>query len=122
MEKIPKEWLDKLFGLMAEYFEDRWTDQYKEPMLESYKLLWQNGLMGLEKEDIKHGLYVARSMAREGQLPPNVIEFFHYSKRLRHPPRVLKKSDSFQNSLLAKSSIQKMKQITKGIQCDGSIQ
>lgn len=117
MEKIPKEWVDRLFELMTEYFQERWTDQFKGRDLDSYKLLWQNGLMGLNKEEIKSGLFVARSIARTNELPLTVIDFFHYSKGIKQPPRVIKKEETFRNTQLAKESIATLKQITKGISC-----
>lgn len=112
IEAIPMEWVDKVFALLDEYFGQSWSYLIKDKE-HQMKLQWQHGLMGLNREEIKSGLFVARNMARNKQLPPNVIEFYHYSKGLRQPPRPLSRLSFQQNQDISVNSIKNIKEILR---------
>lgn len=111
MQEIPSEWVDRLFELMEEYFKEKWTDQFKNRSVETHKVVWQNGLIGLTKEEIKSGLFIARNMAKEDLHPPHVLDFFHYVKGTKKPPKSMLRADKYRNSELAKKTIQQMREI-----------
>ena len=112
MEKPPLEWIDKIFVLMSEYFGDKWIDRVTG-RLDIHKLMWQTGLTGLNRDEIKSGLFVSRNLARNNQLPPNVIEFYHYAKGIRKPPKPVPKNEYPINMSLAENSIKEIKQILR---------
>lgn len=87
MEKIPKEWVDKLFNCMAEFYGERWTRYFGKPHLESfYKAIWQSGLVGLSYEQIKHALVLCKRSALHPSIkPPHVMEFFRFAKGYEMP-------------------------------------
>ncbi|HEX4373880.1 MAG TPA: hypothetical protein VHZ50_11310 [Puia sp.] len=109
------EWIDKIFDLMQDFFEEEWSKsfKYKEDMSIS-KTVWQNGLLGLTKDEIKQALLISRNLARNKQSPPNVIEFYHYGKGLRLPPKPPKRDAFIPNPQIAKSSIDTMKMKLRG--------
>lgn len=87
MSEIPEEWIDKIFAYMEEFFQEKWTMQFEHPhQLNFKKSQWKNGLVGLDKEEVKKGLKVCRYMGKNNHYPPNVIEFYYYSKDIKKPP------------------------------------
>lgn len=86
-ERIPDEWIDKLFDCMAEWYGERWTRQLGNHITKGFvRTVWQNGLVGLSHKDIKAALILCRRHSQTpGVHPPHVVEFFHYAKGLRQP-------------------------------------
>jgi hypothetical protein len=114
MEEIPMEWVDKIFDIMAGFFMDAWTKGLESPgRLDIMKSIWRTGLYGLSKEDIRLGLSISKKMAANQQQPPNVIEFYHYSKGVRFPPPAQKREERFYNRELARKSLDEMKRYAK---------
>lgn len=110
MDQIPMEWIDRIFEIMNEHFGERWTQSFNFPNdIDRYKTLWKNGLTGLTKDEIRRGLLLSNRMAKNNQLPPHVIEFFHYSKGTRVPPNPPKVIKFHPNRVLADNSINVMK-------------
>jgi hypothetical protein len=115
MDKVPMEWVDKIFDYMGAFFGKEWTNPLEiKGRLDIVKTQWQTGLVGLNKEEIKKGLAITRCMAKNKQLPPNIIEFYFYSKGLRMPPQPSKKIDIPVNRELAKNSIAALRRLTHG--------
>jgi hypothetical protein len=81
MTDLPKDWLDRIFDLMSEFFGDRWDDQFKDKyMINLHKMLWFNSLYGLSYDKIKHALKVCRELSKnKNSKPPNHIKFYHYA-------------------------------------------
>ena len=103
MVTMPIEWVDKIFDYMESFFKEKWSANSNKIGLA--KVQWQSGLSGLNKDEIKKGLSISKRMALNDQNPPNVLEFYHYSKGLRLPPLAPSKSEIPLNIELAKSSI-----------------
>lgn len=115
MERIPMEWVDKIFDYMTSFFEETWTIPLEKPgRLSIAKKQWHTGLIGLTKDEIKKGLAICKCMAKNAQQPPNVIEFYYYSKGVRLPPAPAKKIDAPVNKELAKNSIEELKRLSRG--------
>jgi hypothetical protein len=111
MEDIPVEWVAKIFTIFSDWFADKWTDDFKKPhYLDICTNIWKNGMLGLSYEDVRHGLKICKQMAKNGQLPPTVIEFYHYSKGIRVPYIPPKKERLVADVDKAKSSLSQMRQ------------
>jgi hypothetical protein len=85
MEPIPDEWVYKLFECMQGFYGERWTRQFKN----SYHrdiiwLMWKNGLVGLNYDQIKNALisYKEEAKAPFGR-PPSVVRFYHRASDIR---------------------------------------
>lgn len=115
MEKIPMEWVDRIFELMMEFFQDRWENQFKnyDNQINAYKAQWRNGLIGLSKDEIKVGLKISKRMAIQDQKPPHVLDFYYYSKGTKQPPPPFNKDLLAINSKLAKNALEQLKTITR---------
>lgn len=87
MEKIPTEWVDKIFNCMTIFYGERWTEPLKKPQVESFnKLMWRNGLIGLTYDEIKNALKLCKRSALDKSVkPPHVMEFFRYAKKTGEP-------------------------------------
>lgn len=81
MEKIPKEWIDKLFNCMKLFYGDRWNSQFKdEHAIEFAKTTWQSALFNLPYEDIKNALIYCKSHAKIlYNKPPHHLEFYKWA-------------------------------------------
>ena len=78
-EKIPVEWIDRIFKRLAEAYGDRFVTLFNsETAIDLERLRWQSGLIGCTADEIKRTL----DLCRIGKIkdPPHVIEFFHYCK------------------------------------------
>lgn len=110
MEPIPTEWIDRIFEILADMFKNRWTDGQEKPeRLQLLKTMWKNGLIGLDKDDIRKGLRICKDIAKNDLSPPNVLEFFHYSKGYRFPYIPPKSSTHTRNIELATQHIKQIK-------------
>ncbi len=110
METIPIEWIEKIFTIMEDWFNTKWTDMFAPPGRKSVAMtIWQNGLIGLTQEEIRKGLKLVKLMANNDQWPPTVIEFYHYCKGIRKPHMPVKNDPFPLNKDLARSSIANMK-------------
>lgn len=110
MEKTPREWVDRIFVLMEQFFGDQWTASLKDDhSTEIHKVNWQTGLMGLTKEEIKKALKVCKYLSLNYQKPPNLVDFYHYSKGIRLP--VKKKAQDYvqSNPQVARDAIDQIK-------------
>lgn len=87
MEAIPQEWVDKLFVCMEEFYGDRWKQSFNKPHMEStYKMMWKNGLCGLNYDQIKYQLQRCKRHSKDSfARPPLVTEFFKYAKAAGEP-------------------------------------
>ncbi len=87
MQKIPMEWIDKLFDCMAQFYGERWARNFTAPNAEKFaKAMWQSALHGSTYDQIKAGLVLVKRGAQEpGSLPPHPLEFFRYSKGESEP-------------------------------------
>lgn len=82
--KLPEEWIDRIFKRLAEIYGTKFYERFSNPSyVDIEKFRWRSGLYGVTPEEIKHAL----DLCRNGIIhePPNVIEFFHYCKRVRQP-------------------------------------
>jgi len=95
MNEIPKEWVDKLFNCMAEFYGDRWTRYFNKPHVESfYKTMWQNGMCGLTHDQIKNALILCKRSALHPAIkPPHVMEFFKIAKGFVSPHIIYEHKD-----------------------------
>ena len=110
MEKTPMEWVDRIFVLMEQFFGDKWTDPLKDDYYrQMYKMNWQTGLTGLTKEEIKKALKVCKYISVSSQLPPNVVEFYHYSKGIRLPVKTKLEDKTQSNPVVARSAIEQIR-------------
>lgn len=88
---IPDSWIDRLFERLELIYKDRWIKIYSKPSDQPmFKTWWKTALSGLSANEIKTALTLCECFSYGS--PPTPIEFFHYSKRLRHPP-VVKQED-----------------------------
>lgn len=116
MEKVTVEWVDKVFDYMAQFFGDEWNNLFSDTRrLDMAKQVWQNGLAGLYKDEVKKGLAICRVMARNKTLPPNIMDFYLYSKGIKMPPPK-EETPTIRNSVVAKASIDSMRRQLKGLQ------
>lgn len=81
MQPIPDDWIERLFGLMEEFYGVRWTRQFKTSHSVSlFKTIWKSGLHGLNYDQIKGALYHYRRESKKiSSLPPIVTEFYQYA-------------------------------------------
>jgi hypothetical protein len=115
MQEIPMEWIDKLFTIMESFFREKWSKNLEKPgCLEMMKQIWKSGLIGLTRDEIKKGLSIAKCMASEHQDPPHVLEFYHYSKGIRHPHIRQGSIPEKSNSDVAPRELDKMKKYARG--------
>lgn len=98
MDKLPMEYIDKLFDCMELFYQDRWTKQfdsfYPKDMA---KVIWQSALCGCTYDEIKRALVLLKQAARNPcELSPHYMEFYRYAKgtavpRIQHQrPQVLR--------------------------------
>lgn len=113
MEIIPTEWVDRIFQRMEEFFQDDWR-KLVEGKHHVFHPQWQMGLIGLNSDDIKKGLAIAKWMAAKNLKPPTVIEFFHYTKGIRQPSTGPTKDPTPVNPIVAKNSISTMRKMLTG--------
>lgn len=87
MEKIPTEWVDRIFNCMTEFYGKRWEKNFTTTYSEDFlKTIWWNGLTGLTYDQIKGALILCKRAAQElYNNPPNVIEFYLYAKGTNRP-------------------------------------
>ncbi len=115
MDKVEMEWVEKIFDYMNNFFKEAWDKNFKTARdLDIAKQIWQTGLTGLNKEEIKKGLAIARGMATNKLPPPNVIEFYHFCKGIRLPSKPKKEENFPRDSVLAKRSLDLMRNRVKG--------
>lgn len=111
METIPIEWIEKIFAIMEDWFNTKWTDMFDHPGRKVVAMtIWQNGLAGLTHDEIRQGLKLVKGLANNNQWPPTVIEFYHYCKGIRKPHIPSNTNPFPMNKELAKSSIATIKQ------------
>lgn len=81
MERIPMEWIDKLFVCMAQFYGERWTKQFTMTHSEAFaKTMWQSALTGVGHDEIKKALLLLKRAAEEpGSVPPHQLEFYRYT-------------------------------------------
>lgn len=81
MEKLPMEWVDKLFMCMNSFYGARWSDQFKDNE-NLVKALWQSGLTGLSYDEIKETLLYYKWIAAKfpSEKPPHQMEFFRSAR------------------------------------------
>lgn len=114
MEKLPVEWIAKIFNYLDDFFKEEWRQLYTEDRINISIRQWQSGLLGVTADEIKKGLAICKCMAKNAQKPPNVIEFYYYSKGLKLPPSPPKKSAYSMNRELAANSIAELKKLSRG--------
>lgn len=86
LEKLPTEWVERIFERLAEIYGEPWTRHYVNPEKKSLNVtMWSTGLAGLTIDQIKSALALLRHSP--GLFPPTVIEFYHYAKGIRKPYR-----------------------------------
>lgn len=87
MEKIPMEWIEKLFNCMELFYGDRWTSQFKdEHAIEFAKVEWQSALYSLPYEIIKSTLIYCKSHAKDSYYkPPTRLEFYKWASKKNTP-------------------------------------
>jgi hypothetical protein len=85
MEKIPMEWVEKLFVCMEQFYGKKWSTMLGKIPVESWKVIWQSGLTGLDYDTIKRTLvhYKQDSKKFPTSFPPHQMDFFHKAKNLR---------------------------------------
>lgn len=84
MEKIPMEWVDKLFLCLKEFYGEKFS--FKDEKTESLaKVVWQSALVGLSYDEIKRALIFCKWQAkhRPSITPPHQMEFFRYAKEVQ---------------------------------------
>lgn len=117
MEKIPDEWIDKLFTCMHEFYGDRWVRYVYDPKIEaSLKLMWKNGLYGLTYDQIKAALKLCKRQAEDlTAIPPHVMEFFRYAKGYTLPHiKYQNRPDKRGDPVLARIHISEIKKKMRG--------
>lgn len=87
MQRVEREWVDKLFACMDEFYGDRWRCQFIRGLpIEIVKTIWQSALTGLTYEEIRSALVLLKRHASIAtSLPPHQLEFFRYAKKSQKP-------------------------------------
>jgi hypothetical protein len=81
-EKLPIEWVERIFVRLTEIYGERWTRLLKLPSSANMlKTMWSTALSGVSSEEIKRALNRCQAFPHEG--PPTQIEFYHYAKGAR---------------------------------------
>jgi hypothetical protein len=81
-EKLPIEWVERIFVRLAEIYGVLWTRLLLSPnQIEFLKSTWCAALSGLTAPEIQKAL--TRCQAFPHEMPPNQIEFYHYAKGVR---------------------------------------
>lgn len=87
MEKIPMEWVDKIFNCLNQFYGAKWVIQFDKFYPESLaKTAWQAALQGATYDEIRYALVLLKqnSTLKESTIP-NYLEFYRYAKRLSYP-------------------------------------
>jgi len=95
MEVIPKDWVDKIFSCMSQFYSSRWDRNFDESGRESFfKTIWQSGLTGLTYDQIIYALKLFKKDSENPRaIPPHVMEFFRYAKGTERPYEYRKSSN-----------------------------
>jgi hypothetical protein len=80
MTPLPTDWLNKLFELMENFYQDRWANIVKNDNDSSLRrAIWNNSLNNLSYEQVKNGLKKCKDLSRvKFSIPPNNIQFYHW--------------------------------------------
>lgn len=80
MSDLPKNWVDKIFDLMTQFYREKWSKKFNSEFeIDLHKTAWFNALNGLSYEEIRHGLAVSKKNSISTySKPPDPILFFHY--------------------------------------------
>lgn len=98
MEKIPMEWVDKLFNCMEMFYGETWRKLYPPKNdVSVYKTVWQTILSGLTHAQIKYALVFYKNRAKHySSKPPHAMEFYKVAKESNGVVSLLPKiNDSF---------------------------
>ena len=87
MSDLPKNWVDKIFDCLSQFYGDRWNNQFHIPdQIDLYKIMWKNGLDGLSYDQLRHGLAVSKKYSSYSySKPPNVVKFYHFCVGFKSP-------------------------------------
>jgi hypothetical protein len=86
MEAMTLDWVEKIFGILEDWFGDKWTEVFSPPGRKSIAIIiWQNGLAGLTYDEVRNALRKCKELAKYNQIPPTNIEFWHYAKNIPLP-------------------------------------
>lgn len=82
MDKIPMDWIDKLFLCMEQFYGEKWYKMLGTIKPELWKSMWQSALTGLDYNTIKKTLkyYQWESKKHPGYFPPHHLDFYHKAK------------------------------------------
>lgn len=84
--KLPTEWVDRIFERLACLYNDRSTNQLpNEGRKDLYKVIWSTGLAGLSVSEIRKAFSMCEAYPYAAI--PNHIEFYHYAKGIRAPTK-----------------------------------
>lgn len=80
VEKIPGEWVDKLFTCLQMFYGERFEKLYPTKKHDLYKTIWRSALFGLSYEQIKNTLQILkRASQHPAAEPPTHLEFWRYA-------------------------------------------
>lgn len=83
MEKLRKDWVERIFERLECVYKERWRERVSESAKELMIMQWSSGLAGLSANEIKRGIALCECYPYDA--PPTVIEFYHYAKGCRRP-------------------------------------
>lgn len=114
MDKLPVEWVAKIFNYLDDFFKEAWRQLYPEDRINIAICQWQSGLLGVTPDQIKKALAISKCMAKDGLQPPNVMDFYLYAKGLKLPPKAPIKLNVQIDRGLARNAIDIMKKRARG--------
>lgn len=84
MEKLPREWVERIFERLECVYKERWAIKYNDPAIRDLLITqWSSGLAGLSSNEIRKALAICERYPYDAI--PTVIEFYHYAKGYRQP-------------------------------------
>ncbi len=84
MEKLRRDWVERIFERLECVYKERWATRYNDANLKELLVTqWSSGLAGLSPNEISKALTMCERFPYD--TIPTVIEFYHYAKGYRRP-------------------------------------